>query len=276
MAAPIAATTTTFPKFSLLPTELRRRIWEESLPRRVVEFPHVSLERKLAMWEREICFDPSRPPPKPDTISLTALGASYEAYNTLNGLYKVHFGFDKLEEDDFEGSLADYQSSRQDVGLRWAMPYKGVRFNPKLDTLSMSMVTCRAMIEFGKDGLIPLRFVSVYVSDLYDFDVPTYIDLGFPSVMKLFLNAPNLESICLVLGSPDHDWEEEQHEIHSEHVKSCGIALQDYWDTWRDTEGREMYSSDDEGTLKAQSDRKRWRSIVRVSLPDQLPMHAGG
>ncbi|KAH7412784.1 hypothetical protein BKA64DRAFT_337455 [Cadophora sp. MPI-SDFR-AT-0126] len=260
--------TNTFPKFPLLPIELRRRIWEESLPRRVVEFPHVSLERKMALWEREICFDPTRPQPKPDTISLSVLGASYESYNTLNGLYKVHFGFDRLEEDNPEASLADYQSPWQDVGLRWARPYKGVRFNPKLDTLSMSTDTCRAMIEFGKDRLIPLRFVSVYASDLYDLDALTYIDMGFPAVMKMFLNAPNLELIHLVLGSPDHGWEEEQPDIHSEYVKSCGLALQDYWDTWRDTEGREMYSSDDVAIAKAQSDRKKWRSIVRVSLPD--------
>ncbi|KAK0121769.1 hypothetical protein ONS95_010055 [Cadophora gregata] len=259
-------TTNTFPKFSLLPTELRRRIWEESLPRRVVEFPHVSIDFRMAMWEREVCFNPLRPPPKPDMISLTALGANYESYNTLNRLYKEHFGFVEVEEEDFEGSLAGYQSSWPDSDLRWARPYKGVRFNPKLDTLLISTDTCRAIIEFGKDGLEPLRFVSIYVPHAYE--LPTYIDLGFPSVMSLFLNAPKLQMIGLVFPGQDYGWEDEQDEIPAEHLKSCEIALRDYWDTWRDTEGRHIYPSDHEGTLKAQSDRKRWRSIVGVSRPE--------
>lgn len=275
MATPIP-TGDAFPKFSLLPTELRRRIWEESLPRRVVEFPHVSLERKMALWEREICFHPSRPPPKPDTISLGVLGASYESYNTLNGLYKVHFGFDKLEEEDFEESLADYRRPWQDWEVRWARPYKGVRFNPKIDTLSMDAETCRAIIKFGHEGLIPLRFVSVYVSDEYEFDMPLHIDTGFTSIMSLFLNAPNLEKLCLVIGNRDCSWEDERHQILSEIVKSCELAFQDYWDTWRDTEGRDMYTSDDEGIAKAQNDRKRWRAVVRVSLTDEPSAHAHG
>ena len=230
----------------------------------------------MALWEREICFHPSRPPPKPDTISLGVLGASYESYNTLNGLYKLHFGFEQLEDEDFEESLADGQRPWQDLELRWVKPYRGVRFNPKIDTLSMSASTCRAMVEFGREGLIPLRFVSVYVSDIYGFDVPLYLGMGFSSIMSLFLNAPNLQRICLVIGSRDHGWEDEQHEIYSEHVESYELALQDYWDTWRDTEGREIYPSDDEGIAKAQNDRKRWRSIVRVSLADQLAAHAHG
>lgn len=257
----------TFPKFSLLPTELRRRIWEASLPPRVVEFPHISMERKMAMWEKEICYDPSRPQPKPDTTSLTVLGASYESNNTLNGLYKEMFGFNKPEADD-DGIWREY-------GIQWMRPYKGVRFNPKIDTLHMRTDTCKALMEYGKDGLEPLRFVSVFVADMYELDVQTYIELGFPSVMDLFLNAPNLEMISLVLGSPEYWWEQEQLVIHSDHVAACGIALQDYWDTWRDTEGGEMYSPDDEGRAKARSDRKRWRSIVTVSLPEQSPLYTG-
>lgn len=219
----------------------------------------------MAMWETEICYDPSLPQPQPDTKFLSVLGANYESHITLNKMYTEMFGFNKLE--------GDYDGIWRDVGMRWMRPYKGVRFNPDIDTLSMNTEVCRDLIAHGKKGLEPLRFVQVFVADMNELDVQSYMEFGSPAAMDLFLNAPNLQKICLVLGSPASWWEEEQ--LIVQDLATCGVALQEYWDTWRDTLGVNVYSPDEEGRAKAQSDRKRWRSVVSVSLPESKPLYTG-
>ncbi|KAL2064245.1 hypothetical protein VTL71DRAFT_4739 [Oculimacula yallundae] len=257
MASP--ASSGAFPFFSLLPSELRRRIWEESLPPRAVHFPHVPLEDRMALWEREICDGSSAPRPKSDTGSLSVLGASYESYHTLNRLYKELFGF-RIPEMDEDFMLRGYD-------VQWMRVYRGVRFNPKIDTLCISTDFCNTMIKYGKVALEPLRFVSVHLADMFVRDGGNVgVELEFPSIMCLFLNAPNLESICLVLGFPEYRLERESFSFPSYYAINVEGALRDYWDTWRDTRGMDMYSQDDKGRAQAWRDRERWRKTVSVSF----------
>ncbi len=252
----------TFQKFSELPIELRRKIWEYALQPRIVEFPHISLEEKTALWEKEVCFEPSLPQPKPDMTSLAVLGASYESNNTLQALYRERFEFMRPEADE-DGIWREF-------GIQWMKPYRGVRFNPQIDTLSMDMRTCEALVTYGKEGLEPLQYAVVKVASLYEMDVELCTDIAFHHMLNLFLNAPNLKSITLVLASPDPWWELEIAGWHKDFVPAVLKALEEYWDVWRDANESARYADSGQGRTMAQRDRARWRSAVHVLTTEPL------
>lgn len=202
--------------------------------------------------------------------SLAALGANYESNITLHGLYRERFEFMRPEADE-DGIWREF-------GIQWMKPYKGVRFNPKIDTLCIDTRTCEALATYGKEGLNALQYAAVTVAGLYDMDVQLCTEIAYPAMMELFNNAPNLKSLCLVLASPDPWSEIEILEWRKDYVPACLEALRDYWDLWRDAGAADhgmRYSDDEEGREQARNDRARWRKIVNVLNAEELAVYVG-
>ncbi|CZS93157.1 uncharacterized protein RAG0_03560 [Rhynchosporium agropyri] len=157
---------------------------------------------------------------------MLVLGVSYESFNVLDRVYMEMFGFEVPETLD--------EVLLHDTSMPWMRVYQGVRFNPSIDTLSISTVFCQTLIKYGNSRLETLRFVSLYSADSFKRDVPRDIDveLEFPSVMALFLSAPNLEKIHLKFGisPPEYWYEKDVFALPDSYTFNFETPLKDYWD----------------------------------------------